>query len=275
MPSSQIHPTILDFPHELILTVLESIDSLSDLAALINTAPIFNNVWKSRTASISAALLSTTIECYPQALSLEEELHPEAPAGFEMNLQRHSRIVKAARCANEAWNIFQLHFTLEYLSDSSESLSLLHYRDHRNDFKLMLYYMWRVVGASAYKPFKLPADLCSNLRRLPRRYILPLCEVTAWLGGKSSTQLKRTLARMRRVYCPCDRVRFAYRNRWRKCCEELWNSGFFTKCHTDYFVQDLQVAPLPRPFRRMYHYNTYFLFRDELQIARRRFYQLS
>ena len=275
MPSSQIPPTILDFPHELILNVLESTDSLSDLVALINTAPIFNNVWKTRTASISAALLSTTIECYPQALSLEEVLHPEAPVGFEMILQRHTRIVKAARCVNEAWNLFQLDFALEYLGDSSKSLSLLHYRDHRHDFKSMLYYMWRLVGASAYKPFKLPADLCSNLRQLPQRYFLPLCEVTVWLGGKVSTQLKRALARMRNVYCPCDRVRFSYQDRWRVCCEELWNLGCFTKCHNDYFVQDLQVAPLRPPYGRMYHCYTYFSCRDALQIARRRFYQLS
>ena len=265
-------PTLLDFPHELVLIVLESVNSLTDLAALINTAAIFNNVWKTRTASISAAILSTAIECYQRACSLEEELHPEAPVGFEMVLQRHSRIVKAARCANEAWELFLPDFAPEYFSNPPELLSVLHYTDHRHGFKSMFYYMWGVVGASAYKPFKLPADLCASLHRLPRRYIVPLCEVTAWLGGKLSTRLKRIIAKMRNVYCPRDRVRYSYQDRWMVCCEELWHLDFFTKCHNSFFVRDLQVAPLRPLFGRMYHSPNFFNNRDALQIARGRFY---
>lgn len=271
MPSSQIPPTILDLPHELILIVLEFVDSLSDLAALINTAPIFNHVWKTRTASISAAILPTAIECYPQAFSLEEGLHPEAPVTFEMVLQRHSRIVKAARCVNEVWDLFLPDFATEYFIDSPENSRRLHYREHRHDFKSMLYFMWSVVGASAYKPFKLPADLCSNLHRLPRRYTLPLCEVTAWLGRNVSTQLKSTIAKMRNIYCPRDRVRYSYQGRWMVCCEELWDSDFFTRWHHDYFLRDLQLTPLRPPFGRMYYSCNFFRYRDALQIARRRF----
>ena len=269
MPSFQTHLTILDLPHELILIVLESVESLSDLAALIKTAPSFNNVWKTRTASISAAILPTAIECYSQALMLEEDLHPEEPVGFEMVLQRHSRIVRAARCANEVWDLFLLDFATEYFTNSPEIIRRLHYRNHRHDFKLMLYWMWRVVGASAYKPFKLPADLCSNLHRLPRGHLLPLCEVTAWLGGKLSAQVKNTIAKMRNVYRPRDRVRYSYHDRWMVCCEELWNLDFFTKCHNDYFVRHLQVTPLRPPYGRMYHSYNFFGYRDQLQIARR------
>ena len=274
MPSSQIPPPILDLPHELILIVLESVDSLSDLASLIKTAPIFNNVWKARTASISAAILPTAVECFPHALSLEKGLHPEAPVGFDLSLQRHSRIVKAARCANEAWELFLFDFTPEYLFSNSPESPMLHYGDHCFDFKSMFFFMWWVVGDSAYKPFKFPTDLCAALDQLPRRYILALCEVTAWLGSKLSSQLKRIITKMRNVYCPRDRVRYSYQDRWMVCCEQLWNSDFFTKYHNDYFLHDLQLAPLRPPYGRMYHSCNLFAYRDALQIARERFCEL-
>ena len=275
MPSSQIPPSILGYPHELILMILESVDSLSDLAALISTAPIFNNVWKARTASISAAVLSTAIDCYPHALSVEKDLHPEAPVGFEMVLQRHSRIVKAARCANEVWQLFLLDFAPEYFTNLPESLSLGHYNDHRLDFKSMLYWMWLVVVASYYRPFAFPAGLYANIHRLPQWYILPLCEVTAWMGGKLCTRLKRIIAKMRNVYPPCDRVRFSYQDQWLACCEKLWQLDGFTKLHTDYFIRELQVAPLNPPYGPMYHSCNLFSNLDALRIARRKFFQPS
>lgn len=265
--------TILDLPHELILIVFESLQSLSDLGALINTAPIFNNVWRTSTASISTAILPTAIECYPQAFSLEQGLHPEVPVGFEMSLQRHSRIVKAACCANEVWDLFLLDFDLAILHYPASSKPQ-HLTDHRQDFKSMFYYIWGVVGASTYKPFKLPADLCSNLHRLPRRYILALCEVIVWLAEKVLTKFKTTISKMRHIHSPCDHVRYSYQDRWIVCCEALWRSDFFTKLHIDYFVQDLQVAPLRPPYGRLYHSCNFFAYRGPLLFARREFCRL-
>lgn len=273
MPASPNTPGILDLPHELIFMVLGFTNSIPDLAALIRTAPVFNNVWKLRTASISEAVLSKDIESFPQTLLLEETLHPEPPIGFDMKVQRHNRIVKAALCANEAWNLFLRDW-------KAKTPYRGHYPIHDSDrpmFKETLYWMWRVVATATYKPFlSLPQGLNENLDQLSRWHILPLCELTVWLAGRSNARLKRMTAKMRKTYLPRDRTRYAYHHRWVDCCQQLWHSSYFTKCHNDHFLHDLRAAPIiGPPYGRLYYGPNYWELYHRLSAARQSYQQVS
>ena len=272
MAVSPHNPSILDLPHELIVLVLELTSSVPDLAALIGTAPIFNNVWKLRTASISEAVLSKDIECYPQALLLENTFHPEPLVGFEMTVQRHSRLVKAARCADEAWKLLLSDFT------GRTSYQKIPYPIHDSDrpmLKEVFYWLWRVVGTATYRPFRFPADLKENLDQLSRWHILPLCELTVWFAGRLNARLKRTTAKMRNTHLPRDRTRYAYHCRWVDCCEQLWRLGRFTDRRNDHYQHDLHVVPMWTPRGHIFYGPNYWFLYERLSAARQSYERVS
>ena len=237
MTSSGGPPGILRLPHEFLFMIFEYMDSLSDLVALIRTSATFNTIWKTRTASISTIVLTWNIECYSEALSLEEKLCPEPAAGFEAAVRRHERIIKAASCVDNAWKLF----CSNYVRVTNE-----HRLYYRARFKKMFYWTWKIVGASIYRPFKLPKELRDELALLQfqQLYILPLCELTVWIAGTYNSGIKKNFAAMHKIYPSRDRVRFAYHDRWTTCCEQLWQFNDFQKCHQDHFALSLQTNPL-------------------------------
>ena len=86
------HTSILDLPCELILYILEDGDSTSDLSALIATAPIFRDVWKVHTATMSTKVLSREIGCWLEALELDEARRSNSPVELTAEIRRHDRM---------------------------------------------------------------------------------------------------------------------------------------------------------------------------------------
>lgn len=72
-----LHPnheqkTMTGFPPEIILQIYRHLNSASDITALNSTSRRYNSIWRINAASISAAVLSRSIDCYNSAFELFE-----------------------------------------------------------------------------------------------------------------------------------------------------------------------------------------------------------
>ena len=226
---------LLHLPTEVILYILEAVDSLSDLRCLILTAPQFNHVWRAHTTSISSAVLSRKIDCFAEASTLEESVHSELPVGFGPALERHKRIISAACLASTAYELFREDYnpTLYYQF-------VVHWHDEdRQSFKRCFYWVWVAVVTSTYKPFRLQKPLCPF--PLPREDTLALCELIVWVRAGTYTVVSPLLSRTYGLYHHSDRVRCAQSRRWQVCCRDIWQKPEFEKVRAAYW-SDLDMV---------------------------------
>ena len=211
-------PKLLDLPHELVLSILQNTE-LPELYSAILSHSTFNNIWKSHTSTISKAVLSNSIECPPEAMHLAHAASSERPIDFAEAVERHKRIVSAAKCVSDMYDAY-LHDVDAYLHDALAypRLQLLCPETRRACIRAF-YWLWSAVLTSQYKPFK----AAKPMARLPPRAMLTLCEIFLWIPVQAYACVYSPIAKARRIYPPLSsRPRVAQHRRWQICCQRLW-----------------------------------------------------
>ena len=204
-------PQLLNLPSELVLSILQSLE-LPELYSAILSHSTFNNIWKSHTSSVSAATLSNSIECFPEAMRLADAASSEPTINFAEAVEKHKRIVSAASCVTDMYDAY-LHDALAH-----PRLQSLHPETRRACIRAF-YWLWTAVLTSQYKPFR----AARSMNRLPPRAMLTLCEIFLWIPVQAFAYVYSTIARARRIYPPLSsRPRVAQHRRWQICCQNWW-----------------------------------------------------
>ena len=222
-------PEVLSAPPEIISEILQYLD-ISGLYSAIRAHSRFNNSWKLNTATISASVLNRSIDCYPQALRLDQVGVLTHPAGSEAILQRNNRIVAAAQCVSSTYDLYLQNLVAcrgDRFSHSRRPLCHLNNDTNRQAFKQAIYWLWEMILTAEYvggydKDCRLPKPLEQH----PRLVLLSLCEFLSWKPMYSG--LYNIISRTRRVYNSFPRrPRLSHHMRWLMCCDVLWQDSDF------------------------------------------------
>ncbi|KAG7005303.1 hypothetical protein G7Y79_00020g048310 [Physcia stellaris] len=254
MPSARKHLGPGDLPVELILAILENLD-LSDLYSAIRAAPIFNRVWRLHTASISAASLARSIECYPEALQLDQALQSTTFHRFESPLKRHNRLVLATKCVSAAYQTFLQDYLKEYRLGGRFRFYEF-YEDNEEDrmaFKRAFYWFWRLALSETYRPttHRRPngtnpyeSSQLSKPLDFPRRCtVFFVWGLLAYIRREAYRCLFVVLSKVQRVYGKGeDRQRQSIQWRWQNYSEQLWNDPGFVALRKKYWENDVLVG---------------------------------
>ena len=240
-------PGLPDLPVEIVLYILQATDSLSNLKSLILTAPLFNNVWKVYTASISRRVFSKNIECFNEILKIEEAVHPKLAAGFGPALECVKRITSAACLASSAYGDYILNYSrnsfyqnLLVPCGSGREEFCLRDPENRRSFKRSFYCLWMLVVTSEYKPLVPRQPL--NPFPLRSRDVLYLCELTAWIVSSVSPPPSSLFRKASRIYNLKDHVRCLQNRRWGLCCISLWQQPHFRQIRGEHWSLDLGLT---------------------------------
>ena len=238
-------PHLLNLPSELVLSILQSLE-LPELYSAILSHSIFNNIWKSHTSSVSAAALSNSIECFPEAMRLADAASSEPTINFAEAVEKHKRIVSAASCVTDIYEAY-LHDVDAYLHDAlaHRRLQSLHPEIRRACIRAF-YWLWTAVLTSQYKPFR----AAKLMNRLPPRAMLTLCEIFLWIPVQAFATVYSPIAKARRIYPPLSRLpRVAQHRRWQICCQKLWYDRDFKAARQQVWNRILKTdADEPRDF---------------------------
>ena len=228
---------VLGLPSELVLSILQNLE-LPELYSAIQSHSIFNNIWISHTSTVSTAVLSNSIECFPEAMHLANAASPERPAKFEEAVEKHKRIVYAAKCVSDMYDVYlhdvdaYIHYTLTF----SRLQSLL--PETRRACIRAFYWLWEAVLTSQYKPFK----AAKSMNRLPPRAMLSLCEIFLWIPVQAYASIYSPIARARRIYPPLSsRPRLAHHRKWQICCQRLWYDPEFRANRREAWTKILEI----------------------------------
>ena len=235
-------------PAEIALYIMETVESLSDLKSLILTAPLFNNLWRLHTVSISFAMLSRHIECFPEALRLEEAVYPRLSVGFGSVVARHERIVCAASFVSDMYELFREHFP--QLSGGDYPYNVYNRRvpflgkDLYNYFQRSFYWLWLLVVTANYKPFEFQTPLDPFL--LEKDDILSLCELIIWAKSipQRSSDSDKVFRKANRIYPRNDRKRCAQSRRWHICCTNVWYEPQFERIRRAHWLASIETSLL-------------------------------
>lgn len=211
---------LLDLPPEIVLYILKHLD-VSGLYAAIRSHSIFNSSWKSHNRLISAAVLSNSIESYPEAFQLEQAAHSEIPTDFQAVVRQNKRMMDAARCVSNIYELYLEDYVRPWL------LSRKHHKltgKNRRAFKRAFYWYWKAVLTAQYKPFR----ALKPLDQLSPRAVLSLCELLLWVASKSFSCLYGPIARTQRIYGRLyNRPRLSAHRKWQICTDNLWDDPDF------------------------------------------------
>ena len=216
-------PNLLDLPPELVLSILQNIE-LPELYPTIRSNSIFNNIWKLHTSTISTAILSNSIECFPEAMHLAHAASSERHINFEKAIEKHKRVVSAAKCVSDMCDAY-LHNGNPYLHDALpyRRFHLLHPETRRACIRAF-YWLWTAVLTSQYKPFR----AVKPMNRLPPRAMITLCEIFLWIPVQGWACFYSLITKTRRIYPPLNsRLRLAQHRRWQICCQKFWHDSEF------------------------------------------------
>ena len=198
-------PGLSNLPVEILLYILQAVDSLSDLKSLILTASRFNDVWKCHTASISSIILRKNIECFTEVSKLEEAIHSTLPVGFQKAVARHKRIISAARLISAIYELFSTDYNVLWGRRAGCSIF-----EDRGSFKRSFYWIWMMVVTSKYKPYEAQRPL--NPFPLHIDDLLSLCELIVWVRATAYTTI---LGKTYAIYHRKDRIRCARTYIWK------------------------------------------------------------
>ena len=263
------HLGLVDLPAELILAILENLE-LSDLYSTIRAAQIFNNVWKSHTAPISAASLARSIECYPEALQLEKAMQRRTFHRFELPLKRHKRLVLAAKCVSAAYETFLQDYLKEPTLGGRFHFHEF-YEDNEEDrvaFKRAFYWFWRLALSATYRPSKdrrpngtAPYEASELPKPLdfPRRCtVFFVWGLLAYIRREAYGCLSVVLSNLQQIYGKGDDgPRWKIHWRWQRYSEQLWQDPDFAALRRKYWENDALVGGSePRVESRWYDRET-------------------
>ena len=217
-----------DLPPEIVLYVLKELN-VSGLYAAIRSHRIFNDSWKFNTRLISAAVLSKSVECYPAAVKLDRTAVADLPAGFQAVVEQSKRILNAAECISVMYEIW-LQDVVDFPGPTT-CPGRLHYVKslaNRKAFKCAVYWIWRMVLTTQYKPFQLQKPL----EKLPARATLSVCEILIWIRETAYTCLYGPISKMQRIYANLNpRPRLLQHRRMELCLRALLEDAEFdTNC---------------------------------------------
>ena len=233
-------------PPELVLYILQALD-LSSLEAAIGAAPSFRNVWQSHHAAISAGVISSSIECYCEALKLEETARPVSFEGSEAALGRVRRIDHAAACVTAGHDLFVQDYLKEYTIGQQLHASYKENEQDRIAIKRVLYWFWaltlnvRSKQVSMVRPLQLPSEV--------DMYILSALLI--WIRREAYRCLCTTLSRAHKVYGHgISRGRWSEQERWQVCSQQLWEDQECRKIRKEHWEEN-QKTPWIEPSLRV------------------------
>lgn len=244
----------VDLPAELILYILKNLD-LSDLYAAIRAARVFNSVWRLHTATISAASLTRSIECYPEALQLEEAVTRRKFHKPEQLLKKHNRLVRAAKCVSVAYEIFLQDYLKEYRLGGRFRFHEF-YEDNKQDrvaFKRAFYWFWRLALTASYQASKrrtvtLTASYNPIVLRKPLEFprrcpVFFVWGLLAYIRREAYRCLYVVLSKIQRIYGKgFDGPRRSIHWIWQNYSEQLWNDWDFAVLRRKYWENDAIVG---------------------------------
>ena len=247
-------PILSNLPNEIVLCIMEELESTTDLMSLILTARLFNDIWKRHTHLISAAVLRNSMECFPNAKKLEETVHPERPVGFHAAIARHTRMLRAAQYISYMYELFKSNYPTAPFRKRNQD---------RIWFHTSFYFLWQHVVTASYKPFRfLYESRTDDPFPMPEEdNILTLCELIVWIRNirDRAAASDRIFRRANRIYrhrwCDDDnnsrynastrtsitRKRLSQSKRWSDCCAAVWYHPWFEAVRKDHWINDLRL----------------------------------
>lgn len=252
-------PILTNLPVEIILCIMEELDSPTDLMSLILTAPFFNNLWKRHTFHISTAVLSNSLDCFPEsAKRLEEAVHPEHPVGFHAAVARHTRMLRAAQYISYMYELFKANYRRTPYPNKNQD---------RIWFETSFYFLWHHVVTASYKPFRfVHQHQIDDHFPLPEEdNLLTLCELIVWIRNiqdhkVASDQIFRRAGRIYRHRSSLDnndniidrygnsgggsttnKKQLSQSKRWSICCAAVWYHPWFEEVRKDYWIIGLHL----------------------------------
>lgn len=222
---STVHRTArkLYLPLEMALRILESTESLTDIITLALTAPVFNAVWITYKASILAAVVPRSIECYPEALQLYNRFQRLSRSRDEDAVTRCQRLRSAERVVTSVRD----HYIEKYLWKENILRNYTMASRERQSFTRAFYYLWGIV---------LTTTRFSNtsFQDTPQIYppprwedIIPVSEISTLMALMYDDRLGVIIRRAYGVYTTFNCLRFAEYDRWRRCCTRILRNDYF------------------------------------------------
>ena len=137
---------LLDLPNEIVPGFLAYLD-VSALYGARRATRFFNNAWETHASSIVTSVLSRSIECYSEALQLEEVYAQRYDhlRGYEAITAQYKRIYLAAQAVSGVYRRFKMSYSssmMLYTSGQEDPHS-------RKAYKRALYWFWRFSHAGS------------------------------------------------------------------------------------------------------------------------------
>ena len=142
-------------------------------------------------------------------------------------------------------------------------------------FKRPLYWLWTLVVTAQYKPIILQEPM--DPFPLRRNDILPLCELSIWIGTAEQMELLPLYDMINRIYRRRDRKRCAQSRRWQLCCQPIWGQPELEKAREKHRSLDLKMrgkeppcGPYDLPIWNIIWYSSLKSFIVQARICRSR-----